>query len=89
MFLIGRCNVLVQVLCELLSAVVMMVQVLIEFPCELVSAVLAGRWAAAASPVKPWMVGFRIRLVMAAAVTTIVSQHLLPVHLPLGLFGVL
>lgn len=47
--------------------------ILLEFPCELVSAVVAGRWAAASSPFKPWMVAFRVRLLMAAATTTIVS----------------
>ena len=47
-------------------------QVLLEFPCELVSAVVAGRWAASASPCRPWMAGYRVRLVMAAAVTAIV-----------------
>ncbi|KAK9804906.1 hypothetical protein WJX72_011247 [[Myrmecia] bisecta] len=46
--------------------------VLLEFPCELVSAVMAGRWAAAADPFVPWIVGYRVRLVMAAVVTTLV-----------------
>lgn len=47
--------------------------ILLEFPCELVSAIVAGKWAAASSPFKPWMVAFRVRLLMAAATTTIVS----------------
>lgn len=46
--------------------------VLLEFPCELASAVLAGRWAASPNPFGPWMLGYKIRLVMAAAVTTLV-----------------
>lgn len=50
----------------------MRVQVLIEFPCELVSAVVAGRWAASSSPLKPWLFGYQARLVMAAVVTAIV-----------------
>lgn len=48
-------------------------QVLLEFPCEVVGAILAGRWAAAASPLRPWFLGYRLRLVMAAAVTCLVS----------------
>jgi PAT family acetyl-CoA transporter-like MFS transporter 1 len=57
-----------------------MLQVLIEFPCELVSAVVAGRWAASSSPLKPWLFGYQARLVMAAVVTAIVrpSPPLLP-----------
>lgn len=47
--------------------------VLLEFPCEVVGAVLAGRWAAAASPLRPWFLGYRLRLAMAAAVTCLVS----------------
>jgi hypothetical protein len=50
-----------------------MVQVLIEFPCELVSAVVAGRWAASSSPFKPFLFGYQARVIMAAAVTSIVS----------------
>ena len=45
---------------------------LIEFPCELLSAVMAGRWAAGATPFTPWMRGYWLRLAMAAAVTTLV-----------------
>ncbi|BDA49693.1 Acetyl-coenzyme A transporter 1 [Coccomyxa sp. Obi] len=48
--------------------------VLIEFPCELVSAVVAGRWAASSSPLKPWLFGYQARLVMAAVVTAIVYR---------------
>lgn len=47
--------------------------VLLEFPCELASAVLAGRWAASPNPFGPWMLGYKIRLVMAFAVTTLVG----------------
>ena len=49
--------------------------VLLEFPCELASAVLAGRWASSPTPFTPFMLGYKIRLVMAAAVTLVVSQH--------------
>ena len=47
--------------------------VLLEFPCELASAVLAGRWASSPTPFAPFMLGYKIRLVMAAAVTLVVS----------------
>ena len=53
-------------------------QVLLEFPCEVVGAVLAGKWAASASPLRPWFMGYRLRLAMAAAVTILVG----PVHVP-------
>lgn len=46
--------------------------VLLEFPCELASAVLAGRWASSPTPFAPFMLGYKIRLVMAACVTTVV-----------------
>lgn len=46
--------------------------VLLEFPCELASAVLAGRWASSPTPFAPFMLGYKIRLVMAAAVTLVV-----------------
>ena len=49
--------------------------VLLEFPCELASAVLAGRWASSPTPFTPFMLGYKIRLVMAAAVTLVVSHH--------------
>ena len=48
--------------------------VLLEFPCELASAVLAGRWASSPKPFAPFMLGYKIRLVMAAAVTLVVSH---------------
>ena len=48
--------------------------VLLEFPCELASAVLAGRWASSPTPFTPFMMGYKIRLVMAAAVTLVVSD---------------
>lgn len=48
--------------------------VLLEFPCELASAVLAGRWASSPKPFAPFMLGYKIRLVMAAAVTFVVSH---------------
>ena len=48
--------------------------VLLEFPCELASAVLAGRWASSPTPFTPFMMGYKIRLVMAAAVTLEVSH---------------
>jgi MFS transporter, PAT family, solute carrier family 33 (acetyl-CoA transportor), member 1 len=50
------------------------VQVLLEFPCELFSAVLAGRWAAGATPFGPWMRGYWLRLLTAAAATTLVRD---------------
>lgn len=51
--------------------------VLLEFPCEVVGAIVAGRWAAAASPLRPWFVGYRLRLAMAAAVTCLVNVQAL------------
>ena len=48
--------------------------VLLEFPCELASAVLAGRWASSPTPFTPFMLGYKIRLVMAAAVTLVVRR---------------
>ena len=45
---------------------------LLEFPCEVIGAILAGRWAAAASPLRPWLIGYRLRLAMAVAVTCLV-----------------
>lgn len=47
-------------------------QVLLEFPIEVVSALVAGRWAASASAARPFMAGYRLRLGMAAIVTTLV-----------------
>ena len=46
--------------------------VLLEFPCEMLSAVLAGKWAHASSPFRPWMWAYRVRLVMALLTTTVV-----------------
>jgi PAT family acetyl-CoA transporter-like MFS transporter 1 len=43
--------------------------VLIEFPIELVSALVAGRWAASSHPLRPWLAGFKIRLLMAFLTT--------------------
>ena len=51
--------------------------VLLEFPCELASAVLAGRWASSPTPFAPFMLGYKIRLVMAAAVTLVVRKVVL------------
>ena len=51
---------------------------LLEFPCELFSAVLAGRWAAGATPFTPWMRGYWLRLLTAAAATTLVTSVLDP-----------
>lgn len=48
------------------------IQVLVEFPIELVSALLAGKWAASAHPFRPWLVGYRLRLALAAATTAAV-----------------
>ena len=46
--------------------------VLLEFPCELVSALVAGKWATGAAPLRPWLLGYRLRLFMAAVVTALV-----------------
>jgi MFS transporter, PAT family, solute carrier family 33 (acetyl-CoA transportor), member 1 len=43
--------------------------VLVEFPIELASAVVAGRWAASTHPLRPWLAGYRLRLVVAAGTT--------------------
>lgn len=61
--------------------------VLLEFPCELASAVLAGRWASSPTPFTPFMLGYKIRLVMAAAVTLVVSHHCHTVFMCVGLAG--
>jgi PAT family acetyl-CoA transporter-like MFS transporter 1 len=47
--------------------------VLLEFPIELASALVAGRWAAAAHPLRPWLAGYRLRLAVAAATTAVVA----------------
>ena len=39
---------------------------LITFPTELVSAVVAGRWATSPHPFTPWLIGYRMRLALAA-----------------------
>jgi hypothetical protein len=46
--------------------------VLIEFPIELASALVAGRWAAATHPLRPWLAGYRLRLALAGATTAAV-----------------
>ena len=46
--------------------------VLIQFPIELISALVAGRWAATSHPLRPWLAGFKIRLVMAFLTTVLV-----------------
>jgi len=50
-------------------------QVLLEFPIEVVSALVAGRWAARASAARPFLAGYRLRLGMAAIVTTMVRPR--------------
>lgn len=50
-------------------------QVLLEFPIEVVSALVAGRWAASASASRPFLAGYRLRLGMAAVVTTMVRPR--------------
>lgn len=54
--------------------------VLIQFPVELVSALVAGRWAASSHPLRPWLAGFKIRLVMAFLTTVLV--YCFPVGVP-------
>ncbi len=54
--------------------------VLIQFPIELVSALVAGRWAASSHPLRPWLAGFKIRLVMAFLTTVLVFYF--PVGVP-------
>jgi len=51
--------------------------VLIEFPIELISALIAGKWAASSHPLRPWLAGFKIRLLMAFLTT--VCVYLFPV----------
>ena len=46
--------------------------VLIEFPIELISALIAGKWAASSHPLRPWLAGFKIRLLMAFLTTVCV-----------------
>lgn len=40
--------------------------VLVEFPIEILSAIVAGRWAASTHPLRPWLAGYRLRLLVAA-----------------------
>jgi hypothetical protein len=47
--------------------------VILQFPCELLSAVVAGRWAAGASPFAPWCTAYILRLTAAAASTALVA----------------
>lgn len=47
--------------------------VLIEFPVELLSAVVAGRWSAGSRASRPWVTGYRVRLVAAGALTALVA----------------
>ena len=49
-------------------------QVLLEFPIEVLSALVAGRWAASASAVRPFLAGYQLRLGMAAIVTALVRS---------------
>ncbi|KAL6784386.1 hypothetical protein ACKKBF_B01590 [Auxenochlorella protothecoides x Auxenochlorella symbiontica] len=46
--------------------------VLLEFPMEMVSAMVAGRWAASGRPFHPWLLGYKVRLVLAALSTAAV-----------------
>ncbi|KAG6552163.1 hypothetical protein Mapa_006265 [Marchantia paleacea] len=47
--------------------------VLIEFPLELLFAVFAGRWASRGRPFSPWLIGYYMRLGMAAVSTCLVA----------------
>ncbi|KAL2621578.1 hypothetical protein R1flu_001783 [Riccia fluitans] len=47
--------------------------VLIEFPLELVFAVFAGKWASRGRPFSPWLIGYYMRLGMAAISTCLVA----------------
>lgn len=47
--------------------------VILQFPCELLSAVVAGRWAAAASPFAPWRSAYLLRLAAAAGTVALVA----------------
>ncbi|GAB4813183.1 hypothetical protein N2152v2_000229 [Parachlorella kessleri] len=48
--------------------------VLITFPTELISAVVAGRWATSPHPFTPWLIGYRMRLALAA-LSTLAVYH--------------
>jgi hypothetical protein len=47
--------------------------VLVQFPVELLSALLAGRWAARASPHAPFLAGYGARLLGSALLTVLVA----------------
>jgi MFS transporter, PAT family, solute carrier family 33 (acetyl-CoA transportor), member 1 len=47
--------------------------VLVQFPIELLSALLAGRWAARASPHAPFLAGYAARLAASAMLTLLVA----------------
>jgi hypothetical protein len=46
--------------------------VLVEFPIELLVAVISGRWAASSHPLKPYFTGYKLRLFLAFATTTVI-----------------
>jgi Acetyl-coenzyme A transporter 1 len=46
--------------------------VLVEFPIELLVAVVSGRWAASSHPLRPYFTGYKLRLFLAGATTTVV-----------------
>eukprot|EP00210_Caulerpa_lentillifera_P004142 g3948.t1 len=48
--------------------------VLLEFPIELFSAVFAGRWVSNANALKPFLIGYNCRLVIAALFTYWISR---------------
>jgi hypothetical protein len=52
--------------------------VLVEFPIELLVAVVSGRWAASSHPLRPYFTGYKLRLCLAGAFTTMVY------YFPLG-----
>lgn len=57
--------------------------VLVEFPIEIFSAVIAGRWAASTHPLQPWLVGYQLRLVVAAG--TVFAVWVYPFNAPMPL----
>ena len=50
-------------------------QVLLEFPCELVSALVAGRLSARGRAFDPFLRGYLLRLLVAGALTGLVSSY--------------
>jgi len=56
--------------------------VLVEFPIELLVAVVSGRWAASSHPLRPYFTGYKLRLCLAVAFTTVVY------YFPLGAVSV-